>query len=44
MARGFNTEFIVSADRDQAIAVACNGTGIEPVTLVETLGAIWEVW
>jgi CubicO group peptidase (beta-lactamase class C family) len=44
IARGFNTEFVISADRDQAIAVACNGTGIEPVTLVETLGAIWQVW
>ena len=44
IARGFNTEFVVSANRDRAIAVSCNGNGIEPATLVEALGPIWQVW
>jgi len=43
IARGFNTEFVVSANRDRAIAVACNGNGIEPATLVEALASMFHL-
>ena len=39
---GFHTAFVVSADRGQAIAVACNSRGIEPFELVDVLGRIWR--
>ena len=40
---GYHTAFLVSADRDHAIAVACNSNGIEPFQLANDLGQIWQV-
>jgi CubicO group peptidase (beta-lactamase class C family) len=40
---GYHTTFLVSADRDHSIAVACNGNGIEPFELADDLRQIWQV-
>jgi hypothetical protein len=41
-AGGFHSAFLVSADRDHAIAVACNSNGIEPFDIANALVRIWQ--
>jgi CubicO group peptidase (beta-lactamase class C family) len=41
-AGGFHSAFLVSADRDHAIAVACNSNGIEPFDIAHALVRIWQ--
>jgi CubicO group peptidase (beta-lactamase class C family) len=42
-AGGFHSAFLVSADRDHAIAVACNSNGIEPFDIAHALVRIWQI-